>query len=60
MKYNLDCGCNVRNKKEIFKCSKCNKSLCSKHSYYYVDENNVAITNNASANCEDCIKKEGY
>jgi hypothetical protein len=51
----LNCGCEVKTKKEIFHCSHCNKSLCAKHSFCYYDSSNEAITkNNNKSYCEKC------
>ena len=37
--------------------SKCGASLCDKHSYSYVDGNNISITKNSKPHCERCYMK---
>lgn len=38
-------------------CQKCGKSLCTEHTYFYVDGNNEAITRNSPRLCKDCYEK---
>jgi len=52
--------CNIRlykSKKEHYKCKDCGKDLCGKHAYSYVDESNIAITNNSPHCCRECYIK---
>ena len=39
-------------------CEECKKSLCSEHAYFYIDENNGAITNNSPYLCKRCYEKK--
>lgn len=57
MKYKLDCGCIINNKKQIKHCAKCNMTLCEKHQLYYIDGNNIAITKNSKPYCRKCSLK---
>ncbi|WP_125154403.1 hypothetical protein [Clostridium rectalis] len=41
----------------VMKCSKCNKDICLKHGYCYIDESNIAITQNAPMLCGQCYIK---
>ena len=46
--------------KKLYRCATCGKTLLPKEAYCYVDANNYAITNSASAYCRDCyIAKYG-
>ena len=38
-------------------CEKCKKSLCPEHTFFYVDGNNGAITNNAPFLCKTCYER---
>lgn len=49
--------CEICERDTISKCSKCGKNACLKHLYCYVDESNIAITNNAPLLCAECYKK---
>ena len=40
-----------------FICKNCGKLLCGKHSFQYVDGNNISITKNSSTLCFECYKK---
>ena len=45
--------------KEIrFICCNCKVKLCESHTYYYVDGNNICITNNSLPYCKSCYKKK--
>jgi hypothetical protein len=47
--------CNVKAaKKDTENCSKCGKTQCLKHIYYYVDPNNERITKNTKGYCLEC------
>lgn len=46
------------NRKFLGYCEICKKSLCPEHSYSYVDENNIAITNNSPYLCKECYEKK--
>lgn len=54
------CGCEIPAakkylNKEKYVCSKCGNTCCSKHSFTYVDGNNISITRNAKVVCVRCL-----
>lgn len=46
-----------KRKKFLGYCEICKKSLCEEHAYFYVDGNNIAITNNSPYLCKTCYEK---
>ena len=42
---------------ETHKCYKCEKLTMYRYLYFYVDESNIAITNNSKGICEECKNK---
>lgn len=51
------CGCLVPATKQYAQkhsCSKCGAVCCDRHLYFYVDENNIAITRNSRPYCAQC------
>ncbi len=58
-----ECGCEIPAakkyfNKEKFTCSKCGSINCAKHTFYYVDGNNISITKNAKPFCGKCSNYE--
>ena len=39
---------------EVHNCYLCNKETMYRNLYFYVDESNIAITNNSKGICKDC------
>ena len=53
------CNTPLKNKKSTFICRTCGRAFCGKHIYFYVDENNGAITKNSPERCKECWIKMG-
>ncbi len=54
------CGCEIPAakrymNKEKFVCSKCGNISCNKHTFTYVDGNNISITKNSKPVCINCL-----
>lgn len=47
-----------KNRKFLGYCEECKKSLCEEHAYFYVDGNNVSITNSSPYLCKDCYSQK--
>ena len=47
----------MKTRKFLGHCEKCKKSLCQEHAYFYVDGNNIAVTNNSPYLCKNCYEK---
>ena len=47
----------MKTRKFLGHCEKCKKSLCQEHAYFYVDGNNIAITNNSPYLCKKCYEE---
>jgi hypothetical protein len=48
---------NIKTEKELNKytpCNICKKEIKLRHLYFYVDESNISITNNAKGICNKC------
>lgn len=45
-------------KKFLGYCENCKKSLCEEHAYFYVDGDNIAITNNSPYLCKSCYENK--
>lgn len=48
----------MKTRKFLGHCEKCKKSLCQEHAYFYVDGNNIAVTNNSPYLCKNCYEKK--
>lgn len=47
-----------KNRKFLGYCEECKKSLCEEHAYFYVDGNNISITNSSPYLCNRCYSKK--
>lgn len=44
-------------KKFLGYCEQCKKSLCKEHAYFFIDGNNIAITNSSPYLCKSCYEQ---
>lgn len=43
---------------KIIKCNRCGKEIIYKQAFFYVDGNNISITNNSKPHCKQCYKEK--